>query len=321
VDLSRRVRHEQLKPLEHRFAKELLSHDSDYPHLVNLANQVYGLAAGYPLGHVVVQHHLRELLDQGEWVDHETFSVYEQSLLDDLVQETINDYAFLGIDSSLVAALRVLALLRQFDVPMLQRLLPSFIPEFSDYPSRFFSGMLTTLHIQTHVIEWNNENKAHRLLAPLRQILQRHMRQHDLGRYIAINRAALEENEKSIGSARECRDIFLAEILYHQAIINRVASASLGTIETINLMQRMCEHLACYFTLESYRANQDLLCKDLECLEQRLRQDVELGSLLEGESVETSALCQCVSDYRYQVIHNNLDASFRGIAGNTEARS
>jgi hypothetical protein len=234
------------------------------------------------------------MLDQGEKIDHQTFPIYEPGLLDDLVHKAIDEYVFRDVDQELVNACRVLALLRQFDVILLRRVLSRFVSDFKDYPRAAYGGLLGLLHT-TQVIEWDDGRKGYNVAMPLRQILSQHMRQHNPRQYIAINQAALEVYHDWIKRVSENRSVYIIEAVYHQAVINRVSAPQ--ATEPADIVQQFRAYLERCYTLENYADDRDLLDGALDRLEQELKRDDELISLLEGLEIPVETLHQIIADH------------------------
>jgi hypothetical protein len=259
-EVRRRVRTERLKPFDPESIEDQLEHARiATDDIKQLSNQIYHLTGGLPYGNFVVSRRLKDLVTEGESLDLKTFKGHEPGLLDYLVDKVMEDYVFRGIDERYKEACYVLALVRQFDVIMLRRLLSKFVPAFKDFPRNAYGGLLGKLN-STYLIEWDDTRKGYSVDPTLRRILSQFVRLRHPDRYAAVNREALDVYRSWIERVADYRSIYIVEALYHEACL-------------------ACVKETCDFT--------DLLKSFEQYLDQYGDEDPELaGSMLHGLKME-----------------------------------
>lgn len=216
-EVRRRVYTERLEAFDPESVEDQLKH-SMWSDLAGLTSQVYHLTGGLPLGNFVVSRRLDKWAAEGRALDVQAFPGYEPDLMDALIKEVMNKYIFKDVSRDLVEACYVLALVRQFDLILLRRLLSEFVREFQDYPRNAYGGLLSVLNA-TYLITWDDTRKGYSVDGTLRRILGRHTRLQNPGRFIDVNRAALEVYQDWIARVAEYRSIYVVEALYHEACV------------------------------------------------------------------------------------------------------
>ena len=172
---------------------------------------------------------------------------FEERDLINVVDRVIDEYVMQDVSSKLNAACRALAVVRQFDVIVLGRILPEFVDYFKGTGSFLkIIGQLTG----TSLIEWDGVRKGYALDETIRHILALHLRLNDPGRYLSINEAAANIYKEWIDRVRENRSIYVLERLYHQANI----ASSRGETQT-HVADKLQKELQGY--LEKYYQDDD----------------------------------------------------------------
>jgi len=268
-EVRRRVRTDKLMAFEPRLVRQQFEKDRKHPKLIVLSERVHRMTNGHPMGNAVVLRRLGELADAGKEINEETFSTYEPELLDDLVHEVINGYVFQGVREELANACRAVALLRQFDVILLRRVLSEHVPDFKEYPRDAYGGLLGLLHT-THLVEWNDARKGYEIDPTLRRILGRHTRERNPKLYVQINQAALEVYRDWIERVEDNRSVYIIEELYHQACLGRTINSRADL--RIKLAEQLRAHLNNHYT----QGDPELLASALERLDKGLERDEEL---------------------------------------------
>jgi len=268
-EVRRRVRSERLTAFEPELVEKQFKLDRKHPQLVVLSERAYRLTSGHPMGSAVVLRYLGELADQGECVNEETFPRYEPKLLDGLVREVIDGYVFRDVKPALANACRAMALLRQFDVILLRRILSEFVPDFREYPRDAFGGLLALLNA-THLIDWDDVRKGYNVDSTLRRILSRYMRQSNPERYVGINKAALEVYQNWIERVTDNLSVYIIEEFYHYTCIAQVTRPQADW--QTGLAERLQAYLDAYYT----EGDPELQISALERLDKGLERDEEL---------------------------------------------
>ncbi len=218
-EVRRRVRTEKLEPFEQTSVEEQVEHSAHGAlELADLSAQIYHLTGGLPFGNFVVTRKLDQLAEKGVRLTPQAFSRHEPELLDALIQEMINELVFKGIPNELRESYYVLALVRQFDLIMLRRLLSKYVAAYKDYPVNAYGGVLGKLNA-TYLIDWDDRRKGYCVDPALRRILNRQTQLHNPQRYIDVNREALNVYQDWIMRVTDYRSIYIVEALYHEACL------------------------------------------------------------------------------------------------------
>lgn len=241
-EVRRRVRTERLKPFDPESIEDQLAHALvTTENMKQLSNQIYHLTGGLPYGNFVISRRLNELAAKGESLDLKTFQGHKPELLDALIKDVMDHYVFRGIDQRYREACYVLALVRQFDLIMLRRLLSNFVPAFEGHPRNAYGGLLGKLNA-TYLIEWDDTRKGYSVDSTLRRILSQSIRLRNPERYAAVNREALDVYRDWIARVADYRSIYIVEALYHEACL-----ACMGeTCDFADLLQSFDHYLNQY---------------------------------------------------------------------------
>lgn len=291
-EVRRRVRTGKLTAFEVRFVREQFEQERKHPKLIRLSERVHHLTDGHPMSSALILNRLSQMADEGKEVDEETYATYEPELLDDLVREVIDGYIFKDVKPALANACRAIALLRQFDVILLRRVLSEYVPDFKDYPKDAYGSLLGLLHV-THLVEWNDVRKGYEIDPVLRRILGRYMREKNPSLYIKINQTAREVYQDWIGKVEDNRSVYIIEELYHQASLEQVKPPQGRWQE--KLIERLQEHLRNHYT----GRDPELLLSALERLDKGLERDNELQELIGEETM--AALLETIAAHKAEL--------------------
>ena len=295
-EVRRRVRTERLKPFDPESIADQLEHEQVATEdMKQLSNQIYHLTGGLPYGNFVISRHLNKLAAEGEPLDLKTFQGHKPELLDALIKDVMEHYVFSGIDQNYQEACYVLALVRQFDLIMLRRLISKFVLAFKEHPRNAYGGLLGKLNA-TYLIEWDDTRKGYSVDPTLRRILGQSVRLRNPKRYITINREALDVYRDWITRVADYRSIYIVEALYHEACL-----ACMGeTCDFTDLLNSFDHYLDQYGDEEP-----DLKGSMLQRLEMELRSNLKsdkpgsLGAILPMFIKEK--LCSRISTRREEV--------------------
>jgi len=261
-EVRRRVVSQKLEPLPEKFTIE---------HVGPIGSKVYRLTRGHPMGNEEVARAIEEYRIKGQ-------EALDRELLNRLMDRVIDRYVMKGIDPDLNAALRVLAVVRQFDVIFLQRLLSKFVPEFKDLREALFLEVLSRL-AGTYLVEWDRVRKGYAIDLTLRRVLALHLRYNQQERYLAASREeAAELYADWIERVPENRSIYVVERLYHRACIALAEGKPAGEV-AIGLQKELENYLQRYYR----NGDRALAQKATEQLRQELQGDDELQEML-GEA-------------------------------------
>lgn len=278
-EVRRRLVSQELELFDDKALSDLFKKNSpaqEYAHdFVDLSGQVGRVTGGHPLASALALVQLKDLAEAGKGVNAERFSVYEPDLLDNLVQNFVEEYAFRDVDAEeLRAACRILSLLRQFDVILLREVLKSSVPDFAQYETLEFSGVLTRLR-QTQLVIWDSQRKGYALDRTLRRVLGEYIYRRQPELYHKANTLALRTYHDWVRSAGDNSAVYIVETLYHQACLNRPESAPVDLVEMLTVQLR-----------NHPQADLELRSSALERLEHELDDDLELADLVGKETWE-----------------------------------
>lgn len=277
-EVRRRVYTEKLEPFEPGIIEKQIGNETAHAEeMAELSAQIYHLTGGLPFGNFVVARKLSKLADEGKPLTPQTFSGHEPELIDALIKEVMNDLVFKHIPEELIEAYYVLALVRQFDLILLRRLLSKFVKAYADYPINAYGGILGKLNA-TYLINWDDKRKGYCVDPALRHILNKQTQLHNPARYIDVNREALSVYQDWIKRVTDYRSIYIVEALYHEACLACVE----GQGDYSQLHESIEHYLAAYDDCQ----DSELLISMLDRLEKELETDLSrdrlggLGELL-----------------------------------------
>lgn len=234
-------------------------------HVGAQGDRVYRLTRGHPKSNEEIAGVIRDFQARGqEAPDHMLISV--------LVDKVLDNYVMQGMDEELKDAMRILAVVRQFDVAFLHRLLTKYVPYYAQQQA--FLSEQTRL-AATFLVEWDRSRKGYAMDSTVRRILALHLRYTDRARYLEANRDAAALYAEWIERMRENPSTYIVEHIYHEAAIaiaeGRPPAAWVPELES---------ELQGY--LERYYRDPDLAWaqKKTEQLRQEIQADSELQEML-----------------------------------------
>lgn len=258
-EVRRRVVAAKLEPLPKEATEQQIG--------PSLAARVFPFTRGHPMGNREVATAIREYQARDK-------EVPDHVLINELVDRVIDRYVMVDIPDDLNAALRLLAVVRQFDVVFLQRLLSKFVPEFKDMRETLFLEVLSRL-AGTYLVEWDDKRKGYRIDPILRRILALHLRHTAQERYVEANREAATIYADWIERAPAGRSVYVVERQYHEACVFLAEGKPAEWVVT-DLERELMGYLKEYYSdrdpLYAQQATMQLL--------QELKGDDELGELL-----------------------------------------
>jgi hypothetical protein len=201
-EVRRRVVCQQLEALDIESTKQQIA--SFNLNVENAGSRIYRLTDGHPLGN-------RELVE----VLKKDKNLNNDQLLKELIERVIDNYVMEDVPDDLREACRVLSIVRQFDVMILEHLLSTFVSDYftKDSPYLTTIGRLTA----TSLVEWNTGRKGYSLNKTVRHILRQDILWNKQERFLAITEKTLGIYEEWIKKVSENRGIYILEWLYHQA--------------------------------------------------------------------------------------------------------
>lgn len=238
-----------------------------------LSRRVQRLTHGHPLADSVVLHQLGELASGKIPLTERQFIKQEDNLLDGLVQEFVDAYAFRGLSDELIGACRVMSLVRQFDVIMLREILNGVSTSYEAYPRDEFGMLLSRLR-STQLVLWDEKRKGYAIDPTLRHILNEYIFHHNPAQYLSVNQLAMAVYQDWITRSGDNRGVYIVEELYHQACINRLNRHILPAGPT-DLSEVLETHIAQY-----HQQDPDLRVSALDRLYHELEGDVDLRVLI-----------------------------------------
>ncbi|PDW02237.1 ATP-binding protein [Candidatus Viridilinea mediisalina] len=174
----------------------------------NAATAIYRLTMGLPLANAVAQHVLLEVAEPEGW---------DQSLQVALLQRSVDAiYARIGpeLTRELRFALEALAVVREFAIPLLQRLFNS-----CDLPGQSRSQAAQLMMVrqlqELDLVVWDQTNNAWRVVPLLRSLLAQLLRLKHPAHYAALQRLACDYYRQMLDDVIVARHIHVAELFWH----------------------------------------------------------------------------------------------------------
>lgn len=277
-EVRRRARVQELGVFDEEGTRKLFKNNSSYP-ISDFAIPVRMLTGGHPYADTIVLRYLDYMAKEGRKPVKEQFDQIEAALLNELIQNFVDSFAFKGLDVEVVRACRMMSLVRQFDVIMLREILTKALPaDFGNYGRNEFGGLLSRLR-STQLVLWDDRRKGYALDPTLRHILGEYIRRDNPELYVQVNLYAIEVYRDWIMRAGDNRGIYIVEELYQQACSNTVlekTSPKKKVDLTLLLKQRIEEHQQNDF---------DLRASALDRLYHELESDPDLTRLIGSEGL------------------------------------
>jgi hypothetical protein len=172
------------------------------------AARIHALTVGLPLANEVARAQLREQPDPAGW------DALSEAALARRIVEQIYARVEPTLTSELRCALEVLAVVREFAIPLMQTLL-----SFCDAPGQARSQALQLVMVRQlqdlDLVVWEHASASWRLVPVLRHLIAEQLRRNDPERYRAIQRVACNYYRQMLDEVLVSRHIHLAELLWH----------------------------------------------------------------------------------------------------------
>lgn len=217
-DLRRHVEILQLDVLDSAHSAEQLrtfasigaTHDGP----VALADTITSLTGGHPLANVIVQATLSEQAYPALWLRDNVGPLTLHlcgALLERMLPEAYEPRA--TFDRSLLqASFRVGAVLPEFDVRTLRKLLPVLVAP-ADMPSISTLMLLVRRLVEKNIATWSDETVSYRLAPALRHIFAQELYYNERNCYTALREAAITHYANLVHESRGIEDLFLGELI------------------------------------------------------------------------------------------------------------
>lgn len=213
--------------------------------------------------------------------DQETFDRRRPALIQRLMAGVVEEKLLAGVDQDIRQVWRIAALLRQFDVTTLRRVLPEFEPEFAGRGGNYYLPMFNRM-VDTALVEWSAERKAYVLDHTLRQFLALDLETRDPDLARRVHEYAANLYRRWLEDAPESRSARLVEWLYHQAQALRLAGREPPEIAAglRRALQPVMDRFYHPITVE-----EDRLLDGARQLIEELKRDPDLPGLLGKENL------------------------------------
>lgn len=227
------------------------------------AAAVHAITFGIPLANTIAREQIVGGRSPTAW------SGAERAALARRVVATIYERAGPELTPELRCAIEVLAVAREFALPLIQALLPAFCPMF-DQPRSQSLQLLTIRQLQElDMVTWDQQSLSYQITPLVRRLIASAVRLEQPARYAAIQQAAAAYYSRQLDEVPISRHVHLAELLWHQLDADRAGDADAPTV--IRTLAR------------TYLVSRDGRLADeesLAALRSRLRDDTELAELL-----------------------------------------
>lgn len=223
---------------------------------------VYRLSAGMPaLADLMITELRQAQTDRPEDLKANLYS---------LLQRTV----FNGIDLETQSTLEVLAVLRQFDVPVLESMLPPFVPgRYTGYSQDDYVSLLDSLGAR---IQWRIQGN-YELEQGLASVLKEYLQLEKYDYFVQINQAARETFSTLLQEGY--REAYLVEMLFHAMVLLKdqldAGSPEIKTKISAELL-----------TLLSGDTTANIKMNDLDSLRNTLRRDAVLKDFISETAFE-----------------------------------
>lgn len=207
MSLRRRVNPYQLLPLTKDSISQLASHNA------HIKDMVFSITVGHPLSIVTLFQQFEQQPVTTEWL------AQHEKVMSRRVAETLIDHIVKNGGTELREVLRILSLLREFDVATLRTILPQFLVTFQ---SRSQSALLVTIKQlqETTIVRWNGERRAYQIDPTVRSILSNDLFLNMSSQYGEIQVAAKNHYNLLMESSLSNQNMYLLEYMYHYILSN-----------------------------------------------------------------------------------------------------
>lgn len=239
--------------------------------------RVHALTLGLPLANALAQEQIAAGSSPGAW------GAAEEAALARRFIAAIYERAGPELTPELRCALEILAVAREFALPLIQALLPAFCNDF-DQPRSQSLQLLTIRQLQElDLVTWDQQSLSYQITPLVRRLIASAVRRESPERYTAIQEAAAGYYARQLDEVPISRHVHLAELLWHTLDARREAAddprAALTTLARTYLVSR-----------DGRLVDEE----SLAALRARLGGDVELAELLAARGVALVELLQAL---------------------------
>jgi hypothetical protein len=244
------------------------------PGYANLAHLIWGITFGHPLSNLIVMQRLAEWeLRTGKQPNQSSVEILLPVLSKDLNERFVNQQLLAGAADDVRAAIRVVSLVRRFDLTSLEVLLKSYRGMFLDGANAGFIMALIRRMRETGLVEWDKARKGYKLDETVRRQIEQDIRHSDNNWYFGVHETVSDLYRQLLEHPLDNRVINLLELLYHQGRFFQKGKLEEATIVK-GLSNLLLQYLNQFCRLE---AGVDLV-PAIELLEE-LRLDAELHDI------------------------------------------
>lgn len=277
-DVQNLVNLQSLAPFSLEESTAQLRRGGELDLATELFGRIFALTHGHPAANRVAQEQLAE-----KWPDlpepRSLSAQDEQDLLRAVFERVINQYAFKNLSDEEAAAFRRVALVRWFDVTMLQALLSwPEDHEFQGWGTADFRQLLNQMKLK-QLLAWD---KGLTLDPALRPIIHDYYRLCEPDIYIRANRVALDVYGQWLDRAIDNRNLYLIEELYHWALLEQVGQSVMVDDEPMSVAEHLRRRLAQY---RDWIPDPDNRRHVLGLLQGQISADKDLARLTVNESL------------------------------------
>jgi hypothetical protein len=172
------------------------------------AAPIQALTCGLPLANALAQEELASGRGPEYWGAH-------GAALARRIVATIYERAGPGLTPELRCALEVLAVAREFALPLIQALLPPFCPEFAQPRSQALQLATIRQLQELDLVTWNQQSLSYQITPLVRRLVASAVRREAPERYARIQRAAAAYYARQLDEVPISRHVHLAELLWH----------------------------------------------------------------------------------------------------------
>jgi hypothetical protein len=217
LDTRRRAETRTLAPLSLAETAAQLGLDPD------AARPVYALTIGVPLANQHALAMLREQPDPADW-DAATQTTLARRIVAQI-------YLRIGpaLTPELRCALETLAIVREFSIPLMQRLL-SFCHPPGQPRNQALQLMMVRQLQDLDLIAWEHASTSWRVVPVLRHLIAERLRRDDPQRYRAIQRVACDYYRQMLDEVLVSRHIHMTELLWHSLDSQDATSQSVAEL-------------------------------------------------------------------------------------------
>jgi hypothetical protein len=281
-ELSRKLTSLQLKPIDPESCEHYL--DIINPALKpETKRHILAWTRGYPLAMEVMTRAITEQkLDPAQPPD-------QKVLKDLIVERVIDEKVFAKLTpserSKYKEALSILSIPRNFNVPIMQKTIENFIPEFKRENRLAYMRLPSIIKNDTGVLIWNIFKNGFTIDVPIRNIFLLKIRIEQPERYLALHQFFAELNKRLAGEVVGSYHLrYLCEYLYHSAHVKNEQKFSEILKQTLREIEK--DDFDSFDAFESFELYFEEILQDNEFREALGEGAATAYSLIYGHLVE-----------------------------------